>query len=222
MPRTLIAHPLPRTLYQRQRRARIRQARLEAGWRDGRYRDPSTAPAPPYLAVQRWRLAHRDEARFRDRIYKGMKRHPLFVRAWPLILAHYGPGCVKCGSMDRVGVDHVQPVLPDPLVRNVLSNMQPLCRSCNTWKRSRVEDYRPDAGAWIVATFGADASVALHNTKPRARYGSNGWKLVKPVSLIDDSSGTSPLDTHSHTVNPTIPAVSHAAIQPPCNPLGPA
>lgn len=181
----LLPNPSPATLAARERRARQRQARIEAGWRDGRFRDPSTAPVPPYLAVQRWRLAHRDTARLMDRVYKGMKRSKLFQSAWPQILAYYGGACLCCGSTERVAPDHVLPVRADPVARNILANLQPLCRRCNTWKRDRVEDKRPDAGAWIVATFGDDASKPLHPTGKRARYGHT-WTLVVPHT--DDTS----------------------------------
>lgn len=175
----------PQALKARERRAHARQLRLEAGWTDGRYRDPSKAPKPPYMAVQRWRLTHRDTARLSDRVYKGMKRNRLFLRAWPEILAHYGGRCLCCGSTDSIAPDHVLPVLDDPITHNVLANLQPLCRRCNSMKRSRPEDYRPDHGAWITATYGDEAAKTLHPTKRRARYGSNGWKLIIS-NTIDD------------------------------------
>jgi hypothetical protein len=68
-------------------------------------------------------------------------------------------------------------VRADPDINNVLENLQPLCRSCNAFKRNRAEDYRPDRGAWIVATI-PEAHIVLHPTKRRARYGSNGWALA--------------------------------------------
>lgn len=174
------ANTNPATLLQRERRKRLRQAKLEAGWVDGRYRAPSAAPRQPYLAVQRWRFTHRDQARMLDRVYKGMKRNLIFQAAWPRILAHYGGGCIKCGTTERVAPDHVLPVLGDPVARNVLRNLQPLCRHCNGMKRGRSDDYRPDGGAWIETL--PSYNVTLHPTGKRARWGSNQWMYVRPVS----------------------------------------
>ena len=173
----------PATVSARARRSRQRQERVEAGWRDGRYRDPTATPAAPYVYVSRWRSAHRDSARASDRTSKGMKRNPTFKRAWPLILDHYGAACLKCGSTDRVAPDHVLPVMLDPIARNVLANLQPLCRACNSFKRSRSEDYRPDLGAWIVSQFAELAQIPLHPTKRRPRYGHTqfAFPIVHPV-----------------------------------------
>jgi 5-methylcytosine-specific restriction endonuclease McrA len=59
----------------------------------------------------------------------------------------YGNKCLRCGRADvQLTPDHVVPLSRDGL--NDLSNIQPLCFSCNSAKGNRwIKDYRPDQGA---------------------------------------------------------------------------
>lgn len=104
-----------------------------------------------YEAVRRWREAHREVDRATNTIHKGTKRNPLWIEEWPRILNNYGNKCLKCGSTAHLCVDHVLPVMDNPDERNILANLQPLCRGCNSKKSSDSTDYRPDGGAWILA-----------------------------------------------------------------------
>lgn len=64
---------------------------------------------------------------------------------WVAILGKYGEICLKCGRMSphtKITKDHVVPLtrggseFPD--------NLAPLCYSCNSTKRDRFAEYRPD------------------------------------------------------------------------------
>lgn len=74
---------------------------------------------------------------------------------WKRILEFYGNKCLKCGSTEKITLDHVIPLTlggwHDP------SNIQPLCLSCNSGKQNRsCADYRPwnkKAREWIFSFF---------------------------------------------------------------------
>lgn len=105
-----------------------------------------------YKALKAWRARHPEESRIFDSAYKKMRRNPVFKECWPQIVAHYGGKCLMCGS-SSVCADHVVALTTfNQSQVNMLSNLQPLCRSCNT-KKSSGQDFRPDKGKWIIDTF---------------------------------------------------------------------
>ena len=59
---------------------------------------------------------------------------------WKLILALAGGKCLRCGSSKNISKDHVVPLARKGT--NEASNLQPLCRSCNSWKGTRTVDFR--------------------------------------------------------------------------------
>lgn len=65
---------------------------------------------------------------------------------WQAVLDHYAPGgkCLACGKKRKLTVDHV--VMLQDGGANDITNVQPLCRRCNSRRES--VDYRPDAGAY--------------------------------------------------------------------------
>lgn len=62
-------------------------------------------------------------------------------QAWKFVLKLYGERCLKCGSMDCITLDHVVPLSKGGW--HDIINIQPLCHSCNSGKKDKVEDYRP-------------------------------------------------------------------------------
>lgn len=54
----------------------------------------------------------------------------------------YGKVCLCCGSNENITLDHVVPIVNDG--DYTLSNLQPLCKSCNSKKGSKTIDYRTD------------------------------------------------------------------------------
>lgn len=60
---------------------------------------------------------------------------------WPALLRKYGKKCLKCGSVKDITKDHIVPLIKGG--RHHISNLQPLCRSCNSSKGTNVADYRP-------------------------------------------------------------------------------
>jgi 5-methylcytosine-specific restriction endonuclease McrA len=60
---------------------------------------------------------------------------------WQAVLLFYGDRCLCCGTKGRMTIDHIIPLIIGG--RNVIDNIQPLCRSCNARKHDKAIDYRP-------------------------------------------------------------------------------
>ena len=71
-------------------------------------------------------------------IYKTGKRHS--KNDWLLLLKLADGKCLKCGSDDRVGRDHVMPLSNGG--DDGIMNIQPLCLRCNASKSDNNTDYR--------------------------------------------------------------------------------
>lgn len=52
----------------------------------------------------------------------------------------YGEKCLCCGSTENICIDHIIPIWKGG--KNELSNLQPLCKSCNSRKGVKIIDYR--------------------------------------------------------------------------------
>lgn len=66
----------------------------------------------------------------------------VFETEWKELCSHYGNVCLRCGSSDKLTQDHVVPLSKGGF--HTIYNLQPLCRSCNSSKRDKTIDYRPD------------------------------------------------------------------------------
>ena len=63
----------------------------------------------------------------------GRKSLPVQVRAQ--VLARDGLRCTRCGATDRLTIDHIVPVAKGG--SDDTTNLQTLCKSCNSGKRDR-------------------------------------------------------------------------------------
>ena len=59
---------------------------------------------------------------------------------WLGLLHEYDCKCAKCGSAQKIEVDHVVPLVSGGA--NTIDNIQPLCRSCNAQKWTGEGDWR--------------------------------------------------------------------------------
>jgi hypothetical protein len=62
---------------------------------------------------------------------------------WTMLKEFYGNMCLCCGihdSVSRLTMDHVIPLSKGG--SNYVTNIQPLCKSCNCKKRDKHIDYR--------------------------------------------------------------------------------
>jgi 5-methylcytosine-specific restriction endonuclease McrA len=63
------------------------------------------------------------------------------IAQWEDLVTRYGNKCLACGRTDvKLTVDHVVPVAHGGT--NNISNLQPLCKSCNSKKHKKTIDYR--------------------------------------------------------------------------------
>ncbi len=59
---------------------------------------------------------------------------------WNSVLDFYGNKCLKCGSTEHITQDHIVPLIKGGA--HDVSNIQPLCMSCNCHKQASTADYR--------------------------------------------------------------------------------
>lgn len=52
----------------------------------------------------------------------------------------HGNCCLKCGSKYKLSLDHIIPICKGG--ENCITNLQPLCKNCNSSKGSKIIDYR--------------------------------------------------------------------------------
>ena len=90
----------------------------------------------PLEFLLRRRLTEREIAAF----YKSLEWKKLRYEA----LKRYGRVCRCCRTADgKIVIDHIKPVRTHPHLRLKLSNLQPLCASCNRGKGSHcARDWR--------------------------------------------------------------------------------
>jgi len=59
---------------------------------------------------------------------------------WDVLCEVHGHKCARCGEDKPLTVDHVVPISLGGT--SDITNLQPLCQSCNSSKANRIEDYR--------------------------------------------------------------------------------
>lgn len=109
-----------------------------------------------------WYLANRDKALARQKqarldnpeyersrtVAKGQRRRARILQSGGNLPANavliikecYGDQCLRCDKKE-ITLDHVVPLIKGG--RNALENLQPLCKSCNSWKHDKTIDFRP-------------------------------------------------------------------------------
>lgn len=63
------------------------------------------------------------------------------IAEWRKLRKGFGNACLRCGAMEDLTIDHVVPLVLGG--SNHISNLQLLCRTCNSWKNARIMDFRP-------------------------------------------------------------------------------
>jgi len=82
----------------------------------------------------------RREARKRDQLGNMPKN------GYQVILDLFGSCCLACGTSENIAIDHIVPLAKGGL--HDISNLQPLCQSCNSKKGVQTIDYRKVDFAW--------------------------------------------------------------------------
>jgi 5-methylcytosine-specific restriction endonuclease McrA len=137
----------------RQSGERYRSKRKSEGRPVGAYRHKTKAQklrAAQY--VKEWRARNGEQFSNEARQSVQMRRSLAYLKAWPVIVEHYGNKCLGCGATaSALCFDHVVPISQGGA--NLLTNGQPLCRACNAFKGQTgtgSQDHRQDGGAWIA------------------------------------------------------------------------
>lgn len=89
--------------------------------------------------------------------------YPIMAR----LIVRDGFGCVRCGGIKSLRVDHIFPVRRGGLT--VHDNLQVLCNRCNVIKGSQVADYRP----WPRGRLGYE----------RPRHTKYGGLIVRAIAF---------------------------------------
>lgn len=83
----------------------------------------------------------KNPVRFKLRVYRRRSAGNLTYLEWQEILQRFGNICLRClKSKVKLTIDHVKPISKGG--ETTVDNVQPLCLSCNMYKRDREVDYR--------------------------------------------------------------------------------
>jgi 5-methylcytosine-specific restriction endonuclease McrA len=92
----------------------------------------------------RWKAANYEKYLQVKRSYQHERKSALKEKIkyedWMRILERFDYKCLRCGEIDDLTQDHVVPLSKGG--RNHISNIQPLCRVCNSWKNTKTIDFR--------------------------------------------------------------------------------
>lgn len=139
-----------RTYYRFQEDRRSRNRKYHADHRDEILRKRKLhwhANADQYKAIHhRWAKENQDKIRAARWRYKARKKDAAgsFTSSeWTALCHWFGDTCLACGSPNNLTIDHVVPLVCGG--SNWITNLQPLCVSCNCSKQDKTIDYRdPD------------------------------------------------------------------------------
>lgn len=140
-----------------------------------------------YQAVKRYRHANAEEWNRQEAIRKALKRHPLYAELCAEMRIVYGPLCPACRKREINCVDHVVPLGQGG--HNHPANLQPLCIPCNTAKRGKRTDYRPDQGYWLRIRWGGWTAAGDQPGQINGRIGRRWIRrtLEDGTSVIEKS-----------------------------------
>ena len=108
------------------------------------------------------RYSLKDSSKLKHRITQSKRRSKIRSSVgkftddqWIKLLDYYSPKnkCLNCGEFyDILEIDHVNPISKGGT--NYITNIQPLCRLCNSSKYTKSIDYRPDKGLHAFRLLG--------------------------------------------------------------------
>lgn len=91
--------------------------------------------------AQNWKRKNREAWRLSHRLYQSRRRQRITastvtIRDWLEILSRHGKKCAACGKVNcKLEIDHIVPFARGG--RHEKSNLQPLCKRCNTKKHTK-------------------------------------------------------------------------------------
>lgn len=94
---------------------------------------------------KRWSDAHPENGRMNSQTRRARVEGnggKFTIQEWIDLCEKYENKCLRCGQSDlKLTVDHVIPIFHGGL--NIIDNIQPLCKKCNSSKGTKHIDYRP-------------------------------------------------------------------------------
>lgn len=91
-----------------------------------------------------WQKENREKGRAKDHRRRARKMAApgsYTPEQWTALCTWFGGVCLRCGDAGLLTVDHVVPLVHGG--SNNIANLQPLCFSCNSSKKTKSTDYRP-------------------------------------------------------------------------------
>ncbi len=173
------------------------------------------------MADKRHRLKHPELTKLRGRISQAKNRARKLqaegtytVQQWVELKAQYGSTCLRCGRREpeiKLVPDHVKPLAMGG--SNDISNIQPLCVSCNCRKHNKHVDYRgcdliqaalapcpvnictprPQDALQVPCEIMDCEEWATYNCYPQITAGS--WSLQQTIAVCDQ---------HAREADPTL------------------
>ncbi len=123
----------PDRVRQQQRRTWLRRYNAPGVKKQIQARQKQWRDANPHIVKE---MVHRRRAR------KQNAGGSYTAQQWLDLCAYYDQRCLCCGLQEVLTVDHIVPLSRGG--SNDISNIQPLCRACNSAKYDRTIDYRHD------------------------------------------------------------------------------
>lgn len=109
-------------------------------WREN---NPEESRIHTRKSVRKWRENNPEEAKARQRRRRAQKLGNGGLHTatqWKALCNHYGNKCLACGEIKPLTEDHIIPLSKGG--SDDISNIQPLCHSCNARKHNKTIDYR--------------------------------------------------------------------------------
>ena len=113
----------------------------------------------------------------------------LVNKEWEQLKRYYGNCCLACGVSETdepLTRDHIVPRIKGGL--NLIHNIQPLCRPCNSRKGSSVIDYRHHYQAQLVNLAAPERSHQSNNSAQPAEVPSSSSHPPAPELGVDEAA----------------------------------
>lgn len=147
-------------------------------------------PESAKLRHTSWRARNPEKIREMTHARRARKNNSggrFLVAEWRALKEAFGFVCLRCGvaeSKSKLVMDHVVPLAAGGT--NDISNIQPLCAKCNSWKYTKTIDYRklkPEehkkAERKLISFKGLKKSPMSEETKKKLSAALTGRKIDK-------------------------------------------
>ena len=120
----------------------VNQEKIKACSRKWRAANPEKVK----VRQRKWQIANPEKVKEqsnRHRARKYLNGGSFTAMEWVALCKEHGYKCLACGEAKPLTADHVIPLVLGGV--NLIENIQPLCKSCNSKKGTQIMDYRGSA-----------------------------------------------------------------------------